>query len=150
MRTTGIAMVVLALLAACGGGGNGGGGSLGPGGPPPGGTLAYTGSFHPVNHTGSGTAAVYVTGASQELRFGRDFVTQAGPRLEVWLVAADDPSDNATVLASSSISLGALESTTGVQRYAIPPGTDLAVYRAVTVWCVAAQVNFTTAPLTMP
>lgn len=148
MRRTPIPAMALVLLAACSGGG-GGGSVTGPSMPPPGGTLSYSGTFHPVAHSGSGTAEVFVNGASMELQLASDFATQAGPKLEVWLVAADDPSDNATVLASSHISLGALKSTSGSQGYPIPAGTDLTQYRSVTVWCVAASVNFTTAPLMM-
>lgn len=138
-----------ALLAACGGGsstGPTGGGGGGGGGP----TLEYTGDFHPVAHDGSGSADVYLAGSAVELRLSSTFSTTANPNLEVWLVAADDPMDNQTVEQSAHVSLGALQSATGAQTYQIPSNVDLTQYRSVTIWCVSAMVNFTTAPLMMP
>jgi Electron transfer DM13 len=139
----------LAALAGCSG--SSGSSTTGPSGgnPGPTPTLAYAGTFHPVAHAGMGMADVYLTGSSAELRFTGDFATQGGPNLEVWLVQADDPSDNATVLQSAHLSLGPLQSASGAQTYPIPAGVDLTQYHSVTVWCVAAQVNFTTAPLMM-
>ena len=94
-------------------------------------------------------ADVYVAGSSRELRFSDTFSTEANPNLEVWLVAADDPMDNQTVEQAGHVSLGPLQSATGVQVYQIPATVDLMQYRSVTIWCVSAHVNFTTAPLMM-
>lgn len=139
-----------ALLAACGGGSStgpagGGGGGGGGGGP----TLEYAGDFHPVAHAGSGSADVYLVGSAAELRLSSTFSTAVNPNLEVWLVAADDPMDNQTVEQSAHVSLGPLQSATGAQTYQIPSSVDLTRYRSVTIWCVSAMVNFTTAPLMM-
>lgn len=149
MRRDILHAVCLAALVACSGGGAASSGSN-PGGPNPGPTLEYVGSFHPVAHAGAGMAQVYLTGGATELRFTGSFATQGGPNLEVWLVAADDLPDNATVLQSPHVSLGPLQSPTGAQTYPIPSTVDLTQYRSVTVWCVSASVNFTAAPLMMP
>jgi hypothetical protein len=134
-------------LAACGGSA---GSTTGPGAGSGGGpTLAYAGDFHPVSAAGTGTAGVYVSGSTRELRFSDSFSTEPNPNLEVWLVAADDPMDNHTVEASPHVSLGPLKSASGAQVYLIPGNLDLVQYRSVTVWCVSAHVNFTTAPLMM-
>jgi hypothetical protein len=103
-----------------------------------------------VAHTVTGTAEVYLTGSAAELRFTSAFATQANPNLEVWLVEADDATDNLTVLQSAHVSLGPLRSASGAQSYAVPTGVAIAQYRAVVVWCVSAEVNFATAPLIMP
>lgn len=140
----------LLVLAACNGSsapnmdnGSGGGSGLPVG-------LAYAGSFHPVVHDGKGMAEAYVAqDASIELRFTSDFATADGPKLEVWLVRADDAQDSETVLHSEHVSLGALQSPTGAQSYAVPGNVNLGVYRSVTVWCVTFEVNFTTASLVM-
>ncbi len=137
----------LALLAACSAGaasdstGSSGGSSQTP---------AYTGAFHSVAHTAAGSAAIYLTGGSAQLRLTSTFATQANPNLEVWLVAAPDETDNQGVLDAQHVSLGPLKSASGAQSYDIPSGVDLTQYRSVTVWCVEANVNFVTAPMTMP
>jgi anti-sigma-K factor RskA len=112
--------------------------------------LVYSGAFHPVVHNGAGTAEVYrLESGSLELRFGTDFATADGPKLEVWLVKADDAPDSETVLATDYVSLGELESAAGAQTYEIPGGVDLDAYKSVVVWCVTFEVNFTAAPLMM-
>lgn len=112
--------------------------------------LAYSGTFHPVVHDGEGMAEVYVLdGGALELRFSDDFVTNDGPKLEVWLVRAPDALDSETVVGAEYISLGDLKSPAGRQSYSIPTGTNLSVYQSVVVWCVTFEVNFTTAPLMM-
>ena len=46
------------------------------------------------------------------------------------------------------VELGKLKGNEGDQNYEIPADTDLAKYRAVTIWCRRFSVNFATAPLT--
>jgi len=108
----------------------------------------YVGTFHPVAHAGMGSVELSVSADSAKtLRFQTDFATTGGPILEVWLVAAPDATDNQTVLDNETISLGTLKATSGGQTYAVPKDVDLTKFRAVTVWCVDALVNFATAPL---
>lgn len=113
-------------------------------------SLLYAGTFHSVSAAAQGMAEVHLTGGARLLLFTSDFATEINPDVEVWLVAADDASDSQTVLQSAHLSLGALESGTGAQSYAVPDSVDFSVYRSVTVWCVRAHVNFATAPLTPP
>jgi len=151
MRRLLTAAVCTAVAVACSGStgpdasnGGGNGGTLPH--------LAYEGTFHPVVHNGMGHVSVYVTTGAPggEVRFGDMFATDAGGPLEVWLVSASDPMDNASVLNSSYVSLGPLKSLTGPQNYTVPDSVNLSNYHAVTVWCVSAQANFTSAPLMMP
>ena len=76
-----------------------------------------------------------------------DFKTSNGPDVHVYLVAAEDAADNATVKSAGYIDLGSIKGNEGDQNYALPVGTDLAKYRAVTIWCARFNVNFATAPL---
>jgi hypothetical protein len=109
--------------------------------------VVFSGSFHPVAHPGMGNAEiVQAPDGSLTLRF-RNFETDAGPNLEVYLVAAEDPMDSQSVIDAGYVTLGALQSASGDQVYDVPAGLDLDVYRSVTVWCVPFSVNFTTAPL---
>ena len=67
--------------------------------------------------------------------------------MHVYLVAAADAKDDATVKNAGFIDLGSIKGNIGDQNYDLPEGVDLAKYRAVTVWCKRFGVNFATAPL---
>ena len=80
------------------------------------------------------------------LRFS-DFETSNGPDVQVYLVAADDASDNDTVKQAGFVHVAALKGNVGAQNYDLPADVDLAKYRAVTIWCRRFGVNFGTAAL---
>jgi Electron transfer DM13 len=106
------------------------------------------GQFHSVAHETKGTASVHDLGGGRRVLRLTDFATSNGPDVRVYLVAARDASDNATVTRAGYIELGKLKGNQGDQNYEIPAGADLAKYRAVTIWCYRFSVNFATAPLT--
>ena len=66
------------------------------------------------------------------LRFSDDFRTNRGPQLAV-ILRSD---------SGQSISLGALQSPTGAQVYAIPDQTDLTVFNQVQVWDLQGDIDF--------
>ena len=107
-----------------------------------------TGGFHSVAHETRGTASVHDLGGGSRVLRLTDFVTSNGPDVRVYLIAARDASDNATVTKAGYLELGKLKGNEGDQNYEIPAGTDLTKYRAVTIWCRRFGVNFATAPLT--
>jgi hypothetical protein len=106
------------------------------------------GQFHSVAHETKGTASVHDLGGGRRVLRLTDFATSNGPDVRVYLVAAQDASDNATVTKAGYIELGKLKGNEGDQNYEIPAGADLTKYRAVTIWCYRFSVNFATAPLT--
>jgi len=107
-----------------------------------------SGSFHGVVHPTEGTAIIYqVADGSRVLRF-TNFRTTNGPNVHVYMVAADDATDNASVRRAGFIDLGPIKGNVGDQNYALGPGVDLSKYRAVSVWCQRFSLNFGTAPLT--
>lgn len=107
-----------------------------------------SGKFHSVAHETHGMAAILrLEDGSRILRL-TDFMTSNGPDVRVYLVAANDASDNATVKRAGFIELGKLKGTDGDQNYQVPNNLDLGKYRAVTIWCKRFAVNFATAPLT--
>ncbi len=109
-------------------------------------TLAM-GTFHSGAHETKGTATVYqLADGKRVLRF-TDFTTSNGPDVQVYMVAAADAKDNATVTRAGFIHLAALKGNIGDQNYELPADLDLAKYRAVTIWCRRFGVNFGTAPL---
>lgn len=107
-----------------------------------------SGAFHGVHHETMGTATLYRRpDGTRVLRF-TNFATSNGPDVRIYLVAATDALDNATVTQAGFIELGPMKGNQGDQNYDVPATVDLAKYRAVTVWCRRFGVNFATAPLT--
>jgi electron transfer DM13 len=106
-----------------------------------------SGRFHSVAHETHGTASILDVGGKRVLRL-TDFETSNGPDVRVYLVAATDAADNATVTKAGFVELGTLKGNQGDQNYDVPGDLDLSKYRAVTIWCRRFSVNFATAPLT--
>jgi hypothetical protein len=112
-----------------------GGGAPAAGGP----VLVAAGDFGPREHPGEGRAEV-VRGQGGELTLQlRDFSTDAGPDLRVYLATDGDAGDFKD--------LGGLKGNSGNQRYEIPSGTDTGRYDTVLIWCRAFTVPFAEAPL---
>lgn len=104
-------------------------------------------SFHSILHPTQATATTYRIGdGSRVLRF-TDFSTSNGPDVHIYMVAADDANDAATVLHAGFIDLGPIKGNIGDQNYVLGSDVDLSKYRAVSVWCKRFSVNFGTAPL---
>src|SRR4026209_291677 len=109
--------------------------------------LLASGKFHSGAHATSGTAPVYqLADGTRVLRF-TDFKTSNGPDVHVYLVAADDATDNKSVVNAGFIDLGSIKGNIGDQNYTLGPDADLSKYRAVSVWCKRFSVNFGAAPL---
>jgi hypothetical protein len=106
------------------------------------------GAFHGVHHDTHGTATVFRAATGQRTVRFTDFMTSNGPDVRVYLVAAPDAMDNATVTTAGFVDLGAMKGNVGNQNYDVPDSIDLSKYRAVTIWCRRFGVNFATAPLT--
>ena len=78
---------------------------------------------------------------SRVLRF-TNFTTSNGPDVHVYMVAADDAKDSASVLRAGFIDLGTIKGNMGDQNYILNSDVDLSKYRAVSVWCKRFSVNF--------
>jgi hypothetical protein len=107
-----------------------------------------TGRFHSVAHETHGTATIQDLGGGRRILRLTEFATSNGPDVRVYLVAAPDAADNATVTKAGFVELGKLKGNQGDQNYDLPDDLDLTHYRAVTIWCRRFSVNFATAPLT--
>src|SRR5262244_3000851 len=106
-----------------------------------------TGQFHSGAHETKGIATLFQLADGKKMLRLTDFATSNGPDVHVYLVAADDAKDNDTVTKAGFIDIGSLKGNIGDQNYDLPANTDLAKYRAVTIWCKRFSVNFGTAPL---
>ena len=109
-------------------------------------TLAM-GSFHSNAHDTRGTATVIDLGEGRRVLRLTNFATSNGPDVRVYLVAAADVQDNATVKTAGFVELGPMKGNIGDQNYDIPATVDVATYRTVTIWCKRFSVNFGSAPL---
>jgi hypothetical protein len=109
-------------------------------------TVLASGRFHSNAHETTGTATVLTIGEDRVLRL-TDFATSNGPDVRVYLVAADDVNDDATVKAVGFVELGPLKGNRGNQNYVVPSSVDLTRFRTVTIWCKRFSVNFGSAPL---
>jgi len=76
-----------------------------------------------------------------------NFSTSNGPAVHVYMVAAEDAKDVATVQQAGFIDLGVLKGNIGDQNYKLSGDLDLAKYRAVSIWCKRFSVNFGAAAL---
>jgi hypothetical protein len=106
------------------------------------------GRFHTNAHETTGTATLYRRPDGARVLRLQDFRTSNGPDVRVYLVAAADVRDEATVTGGQFVELGALKGNVGNQNYEVPAGLDLSRYRTVTIWCRRFSVNFGSAPLT--
>jgi len=106
-----------------------------------------SGQFHSNAHETKGTVTIFQLEGGQKILRLTNFATSNGPDVRVYLVAAADARDNATVTHADVVDIGTLKGNVGDQNYDLPVNTDLTKYRAVTIWCKRFSVNFGTAPL---
>lgn len=113
-----------------------------------GGNIVATGTFHGAAHKTSGRATIYSVNGKETLRL-TNFKTSNGPDVHVVLIAASDAQDNENFLDKSveRVELGKLKGNEGDQDYAIPSGTDLSKFKAVSIYCERFNANFGAAPL---
>jgi hypothetical protein len=106
-----------------------------------------SGRFYSILHPTAGTATIFQMGdGARVLRF-TSFSTSNGPDVHVYMVAADDAKDVATVQKAGFVDLGVIKGNLGDQNYRLPSDLDLAKYRAVSIWCKRFSVNFGAAAL---
>ncbi|HEU4334086.1 MAG TPA: DM13 domain-containing protein [Candidatus Eisenbacteria bacterium] len=113
-------------------------------------SVVLAGMFHDGAHETKGTATLYQYPNGRRVLRLTGFETSNGPDVQLYLVAANDATDNDTVTKAGFVHLGALKGNIGDQNYDVPADVDLSKHKAVTVWCRRFGVNFGTAPLTTP
>src|SRR5271156_4466132 len=106
-----------------------------------------SGQFYSILHPTAGTATIYQMGDGMRVLRLTSFRTSNGPDVHVYMVAADDAKDAATVQQAGFIDLGVLKGNIGDQNYPLGGDLDLAKYRAVSIWCKRFSVNFGAARL---
>jgi Electron transfer DM13 len=106
-----------------------------------------SGQFYSILHPTKGTATILQMGDGSHVLRLTSFSTSNGPDVHVYMVAADDAKDVATVQQAGFIDLGVLKGNIGDQNYTLASDLDLAKYRAVSIWCKRFSVNFGAAAL---
>jgi hypothetical protein len=106
-----------------------------------------SGRFYSILHPTAGTATIFQMGDGTRILRLTSFSTSNGPDVHVYMVAADDAKDAATVQQAGFIDLGVLKGNIGDQNYTLRNDLDLAKYRAVSIWCKRFSVNFGAAAL---
>lgn len=106
---------------------------------------ATSGQFVSVEHPTQGQVRVIEEDGARYIAIGEDFQSDRGPALEVILHKANTV--DLQVQEGDYISLGALQSFNGAQRYLVPEDVDLAQYQSVAVWCEQFNATFGYAPL---
>ena len=106
-----------------------------------------SGRFYSILHPTEGTATIYQTGDKTRVIRFTNFSTSNGPDVHVYMVAADDAKDVATVENAGFVDLGVIKGNIGDQNYTLADDLDLAKYRAVSIWCKRFSVNFGAAAL---
>jgi hypothetical protein len=106
-----------------------------------------SGRFYSILHPTEGSAIIYQMGDGTRVLRLTSFRTSNGPDVHVYVVAADDAKDVATVEQAGFIDLGVLKGNIGDQNYGVGSDLDLGKYRAVSIWCKRFSVNFGAAAL---
>jgi len=106
-----------------------------------------SGPFHGIAHETKGTATVFQDSNGNRILRLSNFSTSNGPDVHVYMVAADNAYDAATVEHAGFIDLGNIKGNIGDQDYTLARDLDLSRYRAVSIWCKRFSVNFGTAPM---
>ena len=111
------------------------------------GQLLESGTFYGIAHGTNGTASIYQMSDGNRVLRLTSFRTSNGPDVHVYMVAADDAKDAATVEKAGFVDLGSIKGNIGDQNYTLANNLDLTKYRAVSIWCRRFSVNFGAAAL---
>ena len=106
---------------------------------------ATSSQFVSVEHPTQGQVRVVEEDGARYIAIGEDFQSDRGPALQVILHKANTV--DLQVQEGDYISLGALQSFNGAQRYLVPEDVDLDQYQSVAVWCEQFNATFGYAPL---
>lgn len=109
--------------------------------------VVESGDFFGVMHPTAGTATVYRLANGDRILRLTNFRTSNGPDVHVYMVAADNAKDSATVRNADFIDLGTIKGNIGDQNYVLNSDLDLSKFRTVSIWCKRFAVNFGAAPL---
>lgn len=94
-------------------------------------------------HYGRGAATVF----TDLVHLEADFEVGPGPRYHLFLTRNAPVNGSKDFDENTSLDLGRLKAFKGSQNYPVPPGTNLADYKSLVVWCKAFKVLVSPAEL---
>jgi len=101
-------------------------------------------------HWANGTGGVYREGDTTIIRFDESFEAGPGPNYWVYLNTVPVGDEAAFNADAGRVKIGPLKSFTGGQNFVVPPGTDIAAFHTVTIWCESFSVYIGSAVLPKP
>ncbi len=106
-----------------------------------------TGTFHNVDGTAAGTAALYHnTDGTFTITF-EDFAAASAAGAHVVLVTNKDVAKDSDVNKATIVDLGPLTGTTGMQEYKVPASADAMTFHTVVLWDTGMAHAIAAAPL---
>ena len=105
------------------------------------------GTFHAVDGTATGTAALFHRPDGTFLVTFEDFSIASAAHTDVILVPNKDVKSDGDITKSSIVDLGPLKGTSGMQDFVVPASADAMTYHAVVLWDTAMAHAIAVAPL---
>ena len=100
-----------------------------------------SGAFIDAEHPTKGTASIITENGRKYIQFDNQFKSDSGPDLFV-ILHKDDKLPITGIKEADYVSIAALKSTNGSQKYEIPENVDLANFKSVAIWCREFNATF--------
>lgn len=110
-------------------------------------TPVSVGSFHAVDGTASGTAALFHKPDGSFVITFETFSTPTASHIDVILVPNHDVTKDGEIDRTTIVDLGPLTGTAGMQDYAVPASADAMTYHTVVLWDTEMTHAVAAAPL---
>ena len=108
---------------------------------PAAGNVQASGAFIDAEHPTKGTASIITENGKKYIQFDDKFKSDSGPDLFV-ILHKDDKLPITGIKEADYVSIAALKSTNGSQKYEIPENVDLANFKSVAIWCREFNATF--------
>ncbi len=104
-------------------------------------SIQASGDFIDAEHPTKGTASIITENGKKYIQFDDNFKSDDGPDLFV-ILHRDDKLPITGIKEADYVSIAALKSTNGSQKYEIPESVDLANFKSVAIWCRKFNATF--------
>lgn len=145
LRLGSIALPAVFVLAACAGAEH----SALPSEPAPASAAAPVsmGTFHGVDGTASGTAALFHKPDGSFVITFENFAIASNAHTDVVLVTNKDVANDGDIDKTTIVDLGPLKGTSGMQDFVVPASADAMTYHTVVLWDTEMTHAIAAAPL---
>lgn len=105
------------------------------------GEVQSSGAFIDAEHPTKGTASIITEKGKKYIQFDNQFRSDNGPDLFV-ILHKDDTLPITGIKEADYVSIAALKSTNGAQKYEIPENVDVSNFKSVAIWCREFNATF--------